>query len=143
MFRASQEVQWLRICLPSSRHRFSPWIGELSWSRKWQPAPGFLPGKFHRWNSLEGYSPWGCKKSNTTKHTHTHFMLENIFPMFFSRNFMVSCLKFMHLNKWELVFVYSMRNCHNFSHFHVAVWLSQHHLGRDWLYSIALLPLLS
>ena len=32
------------------RHRrcgFSPWVRKIPWSRKWQPAPVFLPGKFH------------------------------------------------------------------------------------------------
>ena len=34
---AMQEVQemWVR------------WVGKISWSRKWQPAPVFLPGKLH------------------------------------------------------------------------------------------------
>ena len=26
--------------------RFNSWVGKISWSRKWQPAPVFLPGKF-------------------------------------------------------------------------------------------------
>ena len=26
----------------------------------------------HGQRSLEGYSPWGCNKSDTTVHTHTH-----------------------------------------------------------------------
>ena len=42
------------------------------WSRKWQPAPIVLPGKFHGQRSLEGYSPSGHKLSDTTEHTHTH-----------------------------------------------------------------------
>ena len=25
------------------RHRFDPWIGKISWRRKWQPTPVFLP----------------------------------------------------------------------------------------------------
>ena len=29
------------------RRGFSPWIGKIPWSRKWQPAPVFLPGKSH------------------------------------------------------------------------------------------------
>ena len=37
-------------------------------SRKWQPTPVFLPGKFHGQKSLAGYSPWGCKESDTTEH---------------------------------------------------------------------------
>ena len=37
------------------------------WSKKWQTAPVFLPGKFHEQRSLAGYSPWGLKESDTTK----------------------------------------------------------------------------
>ena len=40
------------------------------WSRKWQPTPVFLPGKFHGQRSLAGYSPWGRKESDTIVHTH-------------------------------------------------------------------------
>ena len=29
--------------------------------------PLFLPGEFHEQRSLVGYSPWGCKKSDTTE----------------------------------------------------------------------------
>ena len=48
---------------------FSPWIGKIPWRRKWQPTPGFLPGKFHGQGSLAGYSPWGCKESDMTERT--------------------------------------------------------------------------
>ena len=41
--------------------------------RKWQPTPVLLPGNFHGWRGLVGYSLWFCKESDTTKqHTHTH-----------------------------------------------------------------------
>jgi len=30
---------------------------DIPWSRKWQPTPVFLPGKFHEQKSLAGYSP--------------------------------------------------------------------------------------
>ena len=33
----------------------------------WQPTPVFLPGEFHGQRSLVGYSPWGCKESDTTE----------------------------------------------------------------------------
>ena len=32
------------------------------WSRKWQPTPVFLPGKFHGERSLVGCSPWRSQK---------------------------------------------------------------------------------
>ena len=38
--------------------------------RKWQPTPVLLPGKFHGWRDLVGYSPWGCKESDATKRLH-------------------------------------------------------------------------
>ena len=34
---------------------------------KWQPTPAFLPGESHGQRSLAGYSPWGCKESDTTE----------------------------------------------------------------------------
>ena len=38
----------------------------VTWRRKWQPTPVFLPGESHGQKSLEGYSPWGHKKSTNT-----------------------------------------------------------------------------
>ena len=37
------------------------------WRRQWQPTPVLLPGKSHGRRSLVGYSPWGCKESDTTE----------------------------------------------------------------------------
>ena len=44
--------------------------GKIPWRKKWQPTPVFLPGEFHGQRSLVGYSPWGCKESDTTEQTH-------------------------------------------------------------------------
>ena len=33
-------------------------------------TPVLLPGKFHEWRSLVGYSPWGCRESDTTEWLH-------------------------------------------------------------------------
>ena len=43
--------------------------------RKWQPTPVLLPGKYHGWGSLVGYSPWGSEESDTTERLHFHFSL--------------------------------------------------------------------
>ena len=48
---------------------FSPWVRKILWRREWQPAPVFLPGKFHGQRSLVGYSSWGCWESDMTEHT--------------------------------------------------------------------------
>ena len=34
---------------------------------KWQPAPVFFPGEFHRQRSLAGYRARSCRESNTTE----------------------------------------------------------------------------
>ena len=39
--------------------RFDPWVGKISWRRKWQHTPVFLPWKSHGQRNLVGYSPWG------------------------------------------------------------------------------------
>ena len=41
--------------------------------RKWQPTPVLLPGKYHGWRSLVGYSPWGLKESDRTERLHFLF----------------------------------------------------------------------
>ena len=43
------------------------YFGKIPWRRKWQPTPVLLPGKFHGWRSLVGYSPWGHKILETTE----------------------------------------------------------------------------
>ena len=39
----------------------------ISWRRKWQPTPAFLPGESHSWRGLVGCSLWDCKASDATK----------------------------------------------------------------------------
>ena len=54
----------------SRKRAFDPWVGKISWKRKWQLTPVFLPEKFHGERSLVGYSPCGLMKSmlsNLTK----------------------------------------------------------------------------
>ena len=35
--------------------------------REWQPTPVILLGESYGQKSLVGYSPWGCKESDTTE----------------------------------------------------------------------------
>ena len=53
-----------RIC---KRHWFSPWVGKISWRRKWHLTPVFLPGESHGQRSMAGYSPWDCKDLDMTE----------------------------------------------------------------------------
>jgi len=46
-----------------------PYVEKISWSRKWQPNPVFLPGKSHGQRSLEASVHGVAKESDTTEHT--------------------------------------------------------------------------
>ena len=61
-FSGGSDGKESETCLQCGRW-FEPWVRKIPWSRKWQPDPVFLPGKFHGLSSLGGYSPWGCKES--------------------------------------------------------------------------------
>ena len=59
-------------CRRHKRHGFNSLVGKIPWRRTWQLMPVFLPGKSHGQKSLEGYSPWACRESNTTERLSTH-----------------------------------------------------------------------
>ena len=69
------------ICPQCGRPGFDPWVRKMPWKKKWQPTPVLLPGKFHGWRNFVGYSPWGCKESDTkpsdftfTFHFHSNIL---------------------------------------------------------------------
>ena len=47
------------------KYVLNPCVRKISWRRKWQPTPVFLPGKSYGQRRLVGYSPWGCKELDT------------------------------------------------------------------------------
>ena len=60
-------------CAPefiSTAFVFNPWFGKISWRRKWQPTPVFLPGKSHGRRNLVGYSFHGVAESDMTEQLH-------------------------------------------------------------------------
>jgi len=64
------------------RRGFDPWVRKIPWRRKWQPTPGFLPGKpidRGAWRAtVHGVAQsqtQQCSRAHT--HTHTHAL-----PMF-------------------------------------------------------------
>ena len=65
--RASLVAQIVKSHLQCRRPRFGPWVGKIPCRREWQPTPVFLPGESHGQRSLVGYSPLGCKESDTTE----------------------------------------------------------------------------
>ena len=55
------------------------WVQSLGWEdpleKEMATTPVLLVGKFHGRRSLVGYSPWGCKESDTTEQVHFHFQV--------------------------------------------------------------------
>ena len=65
---SGKECTWQ--CRRHRKQSFSPWVWKSPYSRKWQPAPVFLPGKPHAQRSKAGYSPQGCRETDMTEHAH-------------------------------------------------------------------------
>ena len=88
--------QWKR----GDKSSFNPWVRRILWSRKWQPAPVFLPGKFH------GQRSCGITKARTRLNTqasqqecvHVHLSLlvypSPIFLIFFLKTVLNFILKY-------------------------------------------------
>ena len=63
----AQQVKNLPAVQETQERWVQSWVKKISWRRKWQPTPVFLPGKFHGQRSLVGYSPRGPKELNMTE----------------------------------------------------------------------------
>ena len=60
----------VKICLRCRRPGFNPWVGKLSWRRKWPLIPVFLPGESHGERTLEDYSHPKCQTWQSKFHFH-------------------------------------------------------------------------
>ena len=69
-FLSGKEFTWKAgDCLRCRRYGFYPWDRKRPWRRIWQPTPVFMLRKSHEQRKLEGYSPRGQKKLDTTATT--------------------------------------------------------------------------
>ena len=54
--------------LPATQETWVQYLGQDNpWRREWLPTLVFLPGEFHGKRSMAGYSPQGCKESDTSE----------------------------------------------------------------------------
>ena len=82
------------------------WVGKIPWRRAWQPTPVFLLGESHGQRSLVGYSPWGCKESDsiewlgTAQHIDTysknHYVLLLIIVTFYEAYSVLDMFQALH-----------------------------------------------
>ena len=115
--------RWLRGKEPTCRcrmHRrwgFSPWVGKISWRRKWQPTPAFLPEKSHGQRSLGGCSPWLCRvgharaaeRARARAHTHTHTHTQSFSVILASCAIQPHLLDLLHLSYGMTLTLWVMR----------------------------------
>ena len=69
-FLSSVQAAWPRCrrgMVVSHSYGFDPWVGKMPWRRAWPPTPVSLPGESQGQRSLAGYSPRGCRESDTTE----------------------------------------------------------------------------
>ena len=76
----------------NARLQFDSWVENISRSRK--PTPVFLPRKSYEQRSLAGYSPWGCKESDTAEHHNGIIMLHVFMVEGVERQFSMDCSYF-------------------------------------------------
>ena len=65
--RVSLMGQMVKILPVCKRPGFDPGVRKILWRRKWQPTPGFLPGKSHGRRTLMGYTAWDRKELGMTE----------------------------------------------------------------------------
>ena len=59
-------------CRRHKKPQLDPWVTKIPWRSTWQLTPVFLPIEFHGQRSMDHYSPWGHKKSDTTEQLSLH-----------------------------------------------------------------------
>ena len=57
-------------CRSHRRCRFNPWVGKISWRRKWHPTQVFLPGQSPPARGGWQAAVHGVAESDMTEHTH-------------------------------------------------------------------------
>ena len=121
-------------CRRTKSRQFDPWVKKIPWRRKCQPTPVFLPGKSHGQRSLAGYSPWGCKESDSTEHTCPPTHIHSLLVILVSYSYLTKYHKLSALNLLSHIFFSlwvqkskfwqdctSSENCRGiFSHFSLA-----------------------
>ena len=78
VFPCGSMVKDLPPMQETQRHGFDPSVGKITWRRKWQPTPVFLPGKSHGQRSLVVYSPLGNKESDMTATEDTGVFIDGL-----------------------------------------------------------------
>ena len=122
-----------------------PWVRKISWRRKWQLSPVFLPGKVYGQRSLENYSPWGRKRVGhdlVTNKNNTCYYL--VFKSSLSLKFFKSCPWNSRIY-WYILRTFCILTCFPLLLFlNIIIWvilcsheLIHHICQRSWLHDLS------
>ena len=67
-------AQWQSTHLPMKSLGFNPWVWRIPWRIKWQPTPGFLPGKSHGQRGAWQATIHRVAKSQTQLNSTTYWL---------------------------------------------------------------------
>ena len=127
-----------RLSLQCRRPGLGPWVRKISWRRKWQSPPVFLPGEVHGQKSLGGYSPWGSQRvrhdwaTNIFTFTHRGSSWPRHLPgLLYHGNFSHWTIKeayfgMLHIKANRLLSFSLSPSCHQFHH--IPVYRLKYHL---------------
>ena len=104
------------------RYGFHPWVGKIFWRRKWQPTPGFLPGKYHGQSSLPGYCPWGHERGKHDLVTKQHRVIDPVLPVTANFAFVSYSLLDKHVLRCCFIFVESHIVSLVLKYKHLSLW---------------------
>ena len=107
---SGKESVWL--CKRHKKRRFNPWIGKIPWSRKLQPTPVFLPGKFHGQRNLLGYSPKSLKELGMIEYSHMNTVLLAVSSMLTNQLCILNIVLFQQKQKHiKQYYIYKESTC--------------------------------
>ena len=106
----------------------NPWVVQIPWRRKWQPAPVFLPGEFHGQRILVGYSPWGCKR-----------VVHNWSDLAWSMYTNIHTYAYIHTNTCTHIHTSTQRDIHihmhTYTHKHTYIYIHTHTRTQSLIYT--------
>ena len=105
-------------------------VPSLDWEvprrRKWQPTAVFLPGESRGQRILAGYSPCGCKQSDTTEWVNSSSMLRTTIYDYLKTIFSHLEMTLSQVHNWMDPLIWTVMSCRvSISYFYFPIFLDR------------------
>ena len=101
------------------RCRFDPWVSKISWRRKWQPTPVFLPGKSHGQRLL--VTVHRVAESDTTEWAHMSVHIQLLYNVVLFSLYIKVNKPFIYIHIYTHIFVYIYIHIYIYTHTHTHI----------------------